>query len=89
MIVDCILEDKIRGYSDDYINNGHFKPLKSCLKCLQLDENFIFCSTCSDKLLVEDSKGGSFEISKEKKRHTIKDFPLNLTSSERVSTNFF
>jgi hypothetical protein len=46
MVVNCELEDKIRGFGDkDSIDK--YMPLNTCLRCLEIQKKFVLCSDCT------------------------------------------
>jgi len=49
MVIDCTLEDKIRGFGDDDAGNlDKYMPLNTCLRCLEGNGTFILCTKCTE-----------------------------------------
>ena len=49
MVIDCHLEDRIRGLGDDENSSSldKYMPLNTCLKCLEGKRKFILCLNCT------------------------------------------
>lgn len=62
LVVDCQLEDKIRGFGDDDNSLDKYMPLNTCIKCLETTNAFLLCTECT-------------ETKKEcKRKHPVRDY---------------
>ena len=49
IVVNCQLEDKLRGLSSDSKSIDKYFALNTCVKCLEIGQKFVFCVACTSK----------------------------------------